>query len=194
MVVILMKLSEKEFDLLRKRDKEVLTRIYDFHEKSVATYFYMRTFGNKAVMDDLTQETFCAFIDYAPRIKSRKHVQFTLFSIAGNKLADYQRLIFKDKKKKKVLKESVEPQPDMIEIIHKRQKALLFTMALDSLSDRDRKVYEIHYVKEMEISQIASHFNKTYKSIDGILRRMREKLKKEMLRISRNFFKVGKPL
>jgi RNA polymerase sigma-70 factor (ECF subfamily) len=187
-VAALMIFSEQDFALLKKRNKEVLTRFYEQYEARVATYFYIRTFCNQAVADDLTQETFCAFIDYSPRVKSRKHVQFTLFTIARNKLADYQRRLFRERKRNKRLKDTAEPDADIITEIHNRQKALLFSLAIESLNERYREVYEMHYVKEMPIKEIASHYNTTYKSIDGILCRIREKLKKEIARVSRAFF------
>ena len=187
-----MKLEAEEFALLRRRDKGVTARFYDLYAEKVATFFYVKCFGNRAVVDDLTQETFCAFINYAPRLKSREHVQYTLFAIAKNKLSDYQRKIFREKERKAALMEDHDPPPDIIEEIHERQKALLFSMALECLNDGEREIYGLHYEDEKTIAGIAEGLGVTYKSIDGKLCRLRDKLKKEMKRLGKDFFPEGK--
>jgi RNA polymerase sigma factor (sigma-70 family) len=186
-------LSDQDFARLKQRDGDVLTRIYDSYAEKVATFLYVRTFGNHAAADDLTQETFCGFIGYAPRIKSGERVQQTLFAIARNKLADYQRRACREKKTNEPLGECEDPRNDVVAEIDRRQRSLLFSLALEKLGERDREVYEMHYVEEKEIAEIAAHFGATYKSIDGILCRLREKLKREMTRISRDFFPEERP-
>jgi RNA polymerase sigma factor (sigma-70 family) len=187
-VVIIMILSQDEFSLLKKRNKAMLSRLYNYYAEEVKSFFYIRTYGNHAISDDLTQETFCTIIDYAPRLKSPTHLTSTVFFIARNKLADHQRLIYKEKKTARYMTEQIEQSGNIIADIHNRQKTLLFNMAVDSLPPFYRQVYEMYYVEDKEIKEIANHLQKTYKAIDNILFRIRRMLKKKMQFCAKNFF------
>ena len=191
-MVFIIVLSEKEFILLQQRDKGVLTKVYENFSGNIMTYLLIKTFGNRDVAEDLVQETFCAIIDTAPRFKSPKYLTFTIFRIAKNKLVDYQRELFRQKKHTipfvKSNPDFSDKNQDIIEAIDHKQKVLLLKLAYESLNPFYREVYEMRYIKDMKIKEIAAHYKKTYKAIDNVLVRIRSTLKKEMKNLTNNFF------
>ena len=166
----------------------MLTRLYNHYAKDIYTYFYIRTFGNDTAAEDLSQETFCAIIDYAPRIKSKVHITSTVFCIARNKLVDYQRKIINEKKKTTGLKEKLDISQDIISDLYNKQRLFLFNLAVDTLNPLYKQVYDMFYIEEKAVKEIAIQCRKTYKAIENILARIRIKLKKEMMRFAKDFF------
>ncbi|MBN1699957.1 MAG: sigma-70 family RNA polymerase sigma factor [Spirochaetales bacterium] len=187
-MVVIVILSDKEFSLLKKRDRTVLARVYRHYADSITTYFMGKTFWNADVAEDLLQETFHAIITSAPRIKTPRHLQFFIFSIARNKLADYQRSLFRQKDRFHRLKEEVDIENDIVETIEQKQKLLLLKLARETLNPLYREIYDLYYVNDTGIAEIAAIYKKTYKAVDNILVRIRKALKKEMKRCAKDFF------
>jgi RNA polymerase sigma factor (sigma-70 family) len=187
-MVIIVILTAEEFSLLKKRDRVILTKLYDHYSEGITTYFMVKTFGNVAVAEDLTQETFYAIIKAAPQFKDPQYLKFTIFSIARNKLSDYQRALFRQKKRLNHMKEVENRTNDMIKIIDQKQKLLLLKLAYESLNPFYQEVYDMYFIKDMGIKEIAAHYQKTYKAINNVLVRIRKALKKEMKSLAKNFF------
>ena len=182
-------LTNEEFSLLKVRDETVLTKLYNHYAESLSTFFFIKTFGNHQATEDLTQETFYAIIKSAPRFKTPQIVQFTIFSIAKNKLADYQRKLFRHKNHTSLKAEIKDKSQDIIDMLDRKQRILLLKLAYESLNPYYREIYTMRYIKDKRIKEIAAHFKKSFKAIDSILVRIRKAIKKEMMRLAKDFFK-----
>jgi RNA polymerase sigma factor (sigma-70 family) len=187
-VVILVILNKEEFVKLKKGDKQILKDMYFHYREKIFTYFVIRTFGNRFVADDLTQETFCAIIESVYSLTTPEYIDGWVFSIAKKKLAGYQRKLFRDKRYAKILKEQQETPGDIIEELHLKQKALLLASARENLPSFYKKVYTMKYGEGKKRKEIADTLKKSEKAIEGIITRIRKKLKKDMMRMAGNYF------
>ena len=122
-----------------------------------------------------------------PGFEARPHPGHVDVFVMRSEFADYQRLLYRDRDAVKTIADRSETG-DIVTDIHNRQKALLFNMAVDSLNPLYRQVYDMFYVEDVEIKQIAARLDKTYKAIDSILFRIRNILKKEMRSMAKDFF------
>jgi RNA polymerase sigma-70 factor (ECF subfamily) len=187
-VVIVVILTESEFSRLKKRDKEILEKVYNYYKGSIHAYFLVKTFGNASISDDLTHETFCAVIQAVPKLVHAEKLYFWIFTIAKNTLLRYQRKLYSHKKYVNVMKEQVEDTQDITEKLHDKQKILLLRMAIDSLNPLYRKIYHCYYSEQKKIKEIASEVGRSGKAVENILARIRANLKKEMMKLAKNFF------
>jgi RNA polymerase sigma factor (sigma-70 family) len=187
-VVIFIILSSDEFDRLKNRDHEILGRLYECYKKIINTYFTVKTFGNKSLADDLTHETFCAIIESVPRLKTQEGLYFWILTIARRTLVAYQRKLFRDRKYSDILRQQHEAEEDVFETLHRKQKVLLLSMALESLNPRYKDIYTMRYIDQKKVKDIAAKIGRTEKAVDNILTRIRESIKKTMMKIARHFF------
>jgi RNA polymerase sigma factor (sigma-70 family) len=187
-VVIFIILSSEEFDRLKKRDREILKRLYEYYKKIITTYFTVKTFGNRALADDLTHETFCSIIESVSGLKTKERLYFWILTIAKRTLIAYQRKLYRDKKYIEILKHQHHDQEDVVETLNRKQKVLLLTMAIESLNPRYREIYTMRYIQQKKLKDIAVKIGRTEKAVDNILTRIRDSIKKKMMKIADNFF------
>ena len=74
-------------------------------------------------------------------------------------------------------------------MLDRKQRILLLKLAYESLNPYYREIYTMRYIKDKRIKEIAAHFKKSFKAIDSILVRIRKAIKKEMMRLAKDFFK-----
>ena len=187
-VIILIFLTNDEFRRLVERDPEIIEKLYEEFKKAVTTYFVVKTFGNKTVADDLTQETFCSIMESVHRLKNMDRLSFWVFTIAKRTLVKYQRKLFRSRKYMDIIKERYEAPPDYIELLEKKQKLVLFKMALHALSPDYRQIFDLRFEKNLSVKEIATKKGKTVKSVENLLRRIKKKLKDRMLDMGKSFF------
>ncbi|MBN1698563.1 MAG: sigma-70 family RNA polymerase sigma factor [Spirochaetales bacterium] len=187
-MIILMVLSESDFRRLVSGDPEMIEVIYEEYQKAITTYFIVRTFGNRSIAEDLVHETFCSIMESVHRLKKRETISLWIFTIAKRTLIKYQRKLFRRRKYMNIMKERYEEHPDVVESIQKKQKLLLFTMALDSLKPEYRKIFDLRYDERLPVKAIAARTGRTEKSVENILRRIKTKLKQTMIARGESFF------
>jgi RNA polymerase sigma-70 factor, ECF subfamily len=187
-VIMLIFLTDDEFRRLVERDPEIIEKLYEEFKKAVTTYFVVKTFGNKAVADDLTQETFCSIMESAHRLKNKERLSFWVLTIAKRTLVKYQRKLFRSRKYMEIIKERYEAPPDFIELLEKKQKLVLFKMALHALPPVYRQIFDLRFEENLSVKEVAAKTGKTVKSVENLLRRIKKKLKNRMLAMGKSFF------
>jgi RNA polymerase sigma factor (sigma-70 family) len=187
-----MVLTDAEFELLRNRDSALLERLYLHFRDSISTYFNIKTFGNKSVSDDLLHDTFCSIIGSVQRLRTREHRAYWVFTIAKRTLIAYQRKLFRQKKHLEILASAVHAHEDVHEAIHRKQRVLLLKMAIDTLNPEYRAIYEMRYISNQRMSEIAVGTGRSEKAVDDILLRIRNILKKRMRKLAQSFFEDEK--
>jgi RNA polymerase sigma-70 factor (ECF subfamily) len=181
-------LTDHEFRRLVERDPEIIEKLYGEFKKAVTTYFVVKTFGNKTVADDLTHETFCSIMESVHRLKNKERLSFWVFTIAKRTLVKYQRKLFRNRKYMDIMKERYEAPPDFIELLEKKQKLVLFKMALHALPPDYRQIFDLRFEENLSVKEIAAKTGKTAKSVENLLRRIKKKLKDRMLALGKSFF------
>ena len=187
-MVIILILTESEFNRLKKRDKEILEKLYKHYKGSIHAYFLVKTFGNVSISDDLTHETFCAVIQSVPKLVHAEKLYFWIFTIAKNTLLQYQKKLYSHKKYVRNIKEQAEDTQDITEKLHDKQKVLLLRMAIDSLNLLYQQIYNFYYIERKRVKEIADIVGRSQKAVENMLARMRGNLKKEMMKLAKNFF------
>jgi RNA polymerase sigma factor (sigma-70 family) len=187
-VILLIILSEEEFRRLVDGDPDMIEKLYEEYQKAITTYFIVRTFGNRSVAEDLVHETFCSIMESVHRLKSREKLSMWIFTIAKRTLVKYQRKLFRGRKYMEIMKEQYERPPDVVESIQKKQRLLLFTMAVKALQPEYRKIFDLRFDECNSVKEIAAITGKTEKSVENMLRRIKDRLKETMLAIGETFF------
>jgi RNA polymerase sigma-70 factor, ECF subfamily len=187
-MILLIFLTDEEFARLVKGDPGIIERLYEEFQKSIMTYFVIKTFGNRAVSEDLVHETFCSIMESVHRLRHGEKLELWIFTIAKRTLIKYQRKLFRQRKYMKIVKEEAETPPDVIESIEKKQRLLLFTMAVETLHPDYKRVFNLRFDSCNSVKEIASIIGKTEKSVENLLRRIKEKLKESMLSMGATFF------
>ena len=73
-MVIILIFTEEEFFQLKNRNKQLLRKLYDKYKQNIMTFFYIKTFRNYSIADDLTHETFLTVIEEVPTLKNQKNI------------------------------------------------------------------------------------------------------------------------
>jgi RNA polymerase sigma factor (sigma-70 family) len=187
-MILFMILSDEEFRCLINGDPDIIEKLYEEYQKAITTYFIVRTFGNRAVAEDLAHETFCSIMESVHRLKRREKLSMWIFTIAKRTLVKYQRKLFRQRKYMEIMKEQYERPPDVVESIQKKQRLLLFKMAVESLQPEYRKIFDLRFDECNSVKEIAGITGKTEKSVENMLRRIKSKLKERMLAMGETFF------
>jgi RNA polymerase sigma-70 factor (ECF subfamily) len=191
-MILLVFLTDQEFGRLANGDPEIIGKLYTEYQKAITTYFLVKTFGNRTIAEDLVHETFCSIIKSVQRLTTQERLSFWIFTIAKRTMIKYQRNLFRQKKYMNIVKEQCEKPPDLDESIQKKQKLLLFKMAVESLPLEYKSVFNLRYDECNSVKQIAEKTGKTEKCIENLLRRIKIKLKKRMLAAGSSFFSEGR--
>ncbi len=81
-----------------------------------------------------------------------------------------------------------EDPPDVVESMEKKQRLLLFSMAVGSLRPGYRRIFDLRFNSCNSVKEIALKTGKTEKSVENTLRRIKEKLKENMIAMGDAFF------
>ncbi len=138
------------------------------------------TLGDKALADDMAQETFIKSYKYIHSYKASAKFSTWLYRIAYNVFLDYQK---KEKLKKEELKENITVYyTDQIQYIDDK---IDIEYLLRQLKDEERWALSLSYLSDMSHEKIAEIMNCPLGTVKSHILRGKEKLRKH-LNISEN--------
>jgi RNA polymerase sigma-70 factor (ECF subfamily) len=169
---------------LRSRDSEAWIALYNSLVHGTYAFLWHLTGRNRAVAEDLNQETWLSAIESIDRFdESRGSLQAWLFGIARKKGVEHLR-------HKKVLLGKGAPEtvtPDSLvdreransppAIVETSERAALVRAALEILPPERRNVLRGKYVEGLTVKQLADRFGKSPKAIESLLTRSRGELR-----------------
>ena len=146
--------------------------LYRKYVDKVFNYFWYRTGHDKALSEDLTQETFLKAFQNLQKFRIRGYSYLTyLLTIARHLLIDHHR------KPKSVPIEDVEDIPyEVVEDIERKSDAEALWHAIQTLPASNRDVLLMHYQDEKSIKDIATITESTENAVKLNLSRTRKKL------------------
>ena len=184
--------SDPEFQELRNGNPEELRKLYLHYKRPLINFLLIHLKGNKAVAEDILQETFEIVIESPGKMNSQKNLKRWLFRITYNRLLLYFRRMKYDNAKIRFLQDHLETIDDEpFEILEKKEKYFLFVCALDNIKSNYRDVITMKYFKGISQKEIAKSLEKTEGAVEQLLIRAKQAIKNEITILQNNYFKKG---
>ena len=149
--------------------------------------FFMRTFNNPAVADDLTQITFLKVHRARKDFHNDKPLRPWLFSIAARVRVDELRkhkTFVELEDDTDVASTATEPPPLADELIDEAARAVRVRAALDALPEAQRAIIHLHRFEGLSFAQIAAALGATEGAIKLRAFRAYEKLRHTLKGVS----------
>lgn len=151
--------------------KRSYTDLYDAHVDELYRFIHLRC-RDHGLAEDITQETFLS------AIRSRQPEEISigwLKTVARNRLFDVLRRQrnFASKLRLVGAAEDDEHEAQLAERLH-------VEAALESLSLDHRIVLTLHYLDGLTIPEMATHLDRSMKSVEGLVTRARRQLRREL--------------
>lgn len=157
---------------IAKGDPKSFEDLYKKYADKVFNYFWYRTGHDKALSEDLMQETFLKAFQNLQKFRIRGYSYLTyLLTIARHLLIDHYR------KPKSVPIEDVEDIPyEVTEDIERKSDAETLWHAIQTLPSSNRDVLLMYYQDEKSVKDIATITKSTENAVKLNLSRTRKKL------------------
>ncbi|MHB0865410.1 MAG: RNA polymerase sigma factor [Minisyncoccota bacterium] len=155
-----------------KEDPKSFEGLYRKYADKVFNYFWYRTGHDKALSEDLMQETFLKAFSNLSKFRTRGYSYLTyLLTIARHLLVDHYR------KPKSIPIEDIEEVPyEVTEDIERKSEAEALWHAIQTLPASNRDVLLMRYQDEKSIKDIATITGLTENAVKLNLSRARKKL------------------
>ena len=174
---------------LKKGDIKSFRILVDEHQKKVLNTCY-RFVGNREDAEDLTQEVFIEVYKSISSFRGESQISTWIYRIAVTKSLDFIR---KKKRKKRfaILKNTFsgdtveEDIPDNQNLnpgskIEEKDRIRILNEALESLPENQRAAFTLSKYDEMSYKEIAEILNTTVSSVESLIHRAKENLKKKL--------------
>ena len=179
-------------ELMRKLSRgepEAILALYDAYFERIYSLIYNQVARNKEAADDIVQETFIAALKSAGKFNGRSKAYTWLYSIATRKVADFYR------RHKRIAKHHVQSTGGTIELdwlpdnkqphsepLDAGASSHEVQEALSHLPLHYRQVLLLKYVEEMPVVEIGQVMDRSPKSVEGLLSRSRQEMRKALSR------------
>lgn len=189
------KLSDSVLDGLRRGDAAAFDAIYDDYRPRIFA-FLVRLTKNRALAEDLLQETFLRLARCAPDLDRATNLRAWLFRVARNLVIDHQRWALLDFDR--LFELSLWPRPvtdaaaTPLDLAEASETSLRLERALAELSAEHREVILLICVEGMEPSEAADVLAVPSATVRKRLSRARERLQ-DALRVAEQVAPKGAP-
>ncbi|MBN2544253.1 MAG: RNA polymerase sigma factor [Spirochaetes bacterium] len=188
LILIFIIFNDEDLIKIQNRDPDIFEKIYKKYKAKLYNYFFIKTNGNIMLAEELFSDTFHSALISAPKLKSMKNVQSWLISIANRRFIDHLRSRYKNKQQygNTLTEEKIDHYDINCSEIQNNDKVIMTKLALNNLRDKYRDILTLKYIENKSQIEIAELTNKSVLSVQSILFRARESLKKELLKITRD--------
>ncbi|MBN2547213.1 MAG: RNA polymerase sigma factor [Spirochaetes bacterium] len=176
--------TDNEFEKIRLRDPEAFEKMYNEYKLKLYNFIILKVNGDADVAEEILSDTVYSALISAPSIKSKDKVLSWLFRIANRRFCDYLRKKYRDKK----IKQSLEKERnDFVEENEENndEKIVMMKSAMENLKPVYKELIKMKYIEDKSQREIAEHFNKSRISVESMIFRAKEALKKEIKKIYR---------
>ncbi len=178
-----MELTKEEFHQLQKGNPTIFKKLYLCYEKNIYNYLLVKTKGDKTVSNDVFSETFFSAYNSITKLNDSRNIQGWLMKIATRRLNDYLRKEYREKRKEQNVNKDDFIQRDVVNGLVQKEKKIMFDMALDHLKPDFKEVLKLKYYDDRSQQEIADIFKVKVTTIEGLLFRAKDALKKELKKI-----------
>lgn len=184
-------MTEKEYiDHLKKRD----TKVFELFVKTFQDQVIRTCYGLTHNIDDakdIAQEVFIEIYNSINKFRQKSSVKTWMYRIAVNKSLNFLR----DNKKRKQMyridsvlqlsklenKISNVPTDVFIENEYQQELKKVIFKSIDKLPKNQRIAFVLNKYEEMSYKQIADVMKISYSSVESLIHRAKEKLKKDLI-------------
>jgi len=157
--------DEQLLSLLRLRDRQAFTAIYNRHWGSVYTHIF-KMLRNEEDAKDGVQEIFSQLWLKADQIQSNQNLAGFLFRSARNLVFN---LIEKSQVRQKYLKSITsfvnEVDPNTVDRIDEKELQALIELEIEKLPPKMRRIFELSRKEELSHQEIAQQANLSYQTV-----------------------------
>lgn len=175
---------------LRQGDGDALQQLYLRYVDRLYSLIFHQVGRNKAVAEDIVQETFIAALNSADKFRGRSQFYTWLCSIAYHKITDFYRQQGRQNKHAeppskiaaKEIEQIAESEPTILSKIESQEAQQTVEQALSRLPLDYRQALLFKYVEQMPVSEISLVMRRTPKSVEGLLTRARQTLRATLVK------------
>ena len=185
---ILIVFTDDEYIRFKARDPKIFETIYKEYGKKIYNFILIKTNGNVFLTEEVFSDTFYVAIKKASFLKNMDKIHSWLLKIAQNQLIDHIR---KEKNRDKYIESSKEVN-DLIEDkveknIFEKEKFLVLKTALENIKPEYSNILKMKYLEKKSQKDISYAINKSVSAVETILVRARKSLKKEIIKLTKDF-------
>ena len=175
---------------LRQGDSDALQQLYLRYVDRLYSLIFHQVGRNKAVAEDIVQETFIAALNSASKFRGRSQFYTWLCSIAYHKITDFYRQQGREnqhaeppsKIPAKELEQIAVSEPTILSKIESQEAQQTVEQALSRLPLDYRQALLFKYVEQMPVSEISLVMRRSPKSVEGLLTRARQTLRATLVK------------
>jgi RNA polymerase sigma-70 factor, ECF subfamily len=179
-----MNLSDQDFNNLKNKDRAALENFYRQHRDNIYNFLLIKTNGNKIVAEEVFSDTVYSILKSIDKIKTNKNINSWALQIASRRLYDYFQ---KNKNNVELIDDFNYLKDNINEEVKNDEKLLLTNLAMEALNPEFKAILEMKYNENMEVKEIAKKLDKSALSVQSLLYRARESLKKELKKKLKDF-------
>ena len=174
---------------LKKGDINSFRILVDEHQRKVLNTCY-RFLNNKEDAEDLTQEVFLEVYKSISSFRGESKISTWIYRIAVTKSLDFIRKkkrkkrftilkrVFSDDNIKSGIPDKTNLNPD--KKVEEQDRIRILNEALESLPQNQRAAFTLSKYDEMSYKEIAEILNTTIPSVESLIHRAKNKLKKKL--------------
>ena len=187
-MIISTKKADTDLQKIREKDPLHIEKVYKEYKFKIYNFLIIKANGNKHVAEEVLSDTFYSFLKYGHTITNKNKIQNWLIQVANRRFFDYLKVKYKEKDITDYTDNEIDPKiKDMTDILHEKEKALMTHITINNLKEEYRKVLLLKYQDDKSEKEIAKIMNKTTSSIQSLLFKAREKIKKELKKTAKDF-------
>lgn len=180
-------LSDDDLLLIHSRDPAVFQKIFKEYNQQILNFLVVKTGGNTDAAEEIFSDTFHSAIISAPMLKDINKILSWLLKIANRRFIDFLRKKYRERKYTTGNDDyhEVADDRDLTEKIVESEKVVMMNLAIENLTPKYSKLIQYKYREDKSIEEISKILGKSEKSVESLLYRARDHLKKELEKISR---------
>ena len=179
--------TEEDIIKINLRDPDTFEKVYKEYKTKLFNFLIIKTNGDNHIAEEILSDTIYSALISAPRLKEKDKIFPWLLSIAQRRFYDYLRKVYKDKNLNKKIIENHKINENKKEKSD-NEKAIMLDLAMKNIKQKYRKLLELKYKENKSQKEIAKILNKSRSSVESLLYRAREELKKEVKKINEGSF------
>ena len=164
---------------IRRGDAEAFSRFYDLYSFRLYRFLLVLTHGDENEAREVSQAVLIKLVRRFDVFDEEPALWAWLSTLAKNAFIDHYRA---EQRRKKLVPLETLPLAFVVETDSEHQLSEILREALTTLIAEERELIQAAYVDERPLQELADASGLTYKAVESRLARLRQKLKKHLLK------------
>jgi len=177
--------TDNDLKKIHLRDPEAFEKMYNEYKLKLYNFIILKVNGDAVLAEEILSDTIYSALISAPGLKSKDKILSWLYQIANRRFCDYLRKKYKDKKIQESI-EIIESEAEEIEENNDDEKIVMMKTAMENLKPIYKELITMKFIEDKSQNEIANHFKKSRISVESMIFRAKDALKKEIKRIYRD--------